>query len=144
MIVVRGSVFTDGACTLSVVDGACHDSRTHTNPVCRVVGLRSLSCSCAERSELRWARPLSGSMGDSMRSWRLRQLLEGRTSLTPRQVHDVFLDATNPARKEIVRVGYHLRDVLKRDLSNDALAALKRLENWHAEGARSRSDVPGN
>ncbi len=85
----------------------------------------------------------TGSMGDSMRSWRLRQLLEGQTSLTPQQVHDVFLDSTNPARKEIVRIGFHLRDVLQRDLSEDALAALEHLEKWYAEGAPSRNDVPG-
>ncbi len=85
----------------------------------------------------------TGSMGDSLRSWRLRQLLEGKTSMSPQEVHDMFADSTNPARRGIARIGYHLRDVLKRDLSRPAQLALKHLDDWYAEGSPSRLDVPG-
>ncbi|MBC8877024.1 MAG: penicillin acylase family protein [Planctomycetes bacterium] len=85
----------------------------------------------------------TGSMGDSLRSWRLRQLLEGKTSMNPQEVHDMFTDSTNPARQAIAQIGYHLRDVLKRDLSESAQLALKHLDDWYAKGAPSRLDVPG-
>jgi len=85
----------------------------------------------------------TGAMGDTVRSWRLRQLLEGKTSLGPRQVLDMFTDSTNPARRQIVLIGYHLRDVLRRELSDPALRTLQRLEPWYARGSPSRLDVPG-
>jgi len=85
----------------------------------------------------------TGSMGDTVRSWRLRQLLQGKTSLTPEQVLDMFRDPINPARREIARIGYHLRDVLQRELSQEAALTLLYLEEWYAKGAPSRLDVPG-
>lgn len=85
----------------------------------------------------------TGSMGDTVRSWRLRELLEGRTSLTPKQVLDVHYDAVNPARRTIVRLGLHLRDGLGRELSAEAGQALERLEGWYEKGASSGLDVPG-
>ena len=85
----------------------------------------------------------TGSMGDTLRSLRLRQLIEGRSSMTPQEMHDIFTDSVNPARVAIVRVGYHLRDVLERDLSQEALSALEHLEGWYAAGGSSRLDCPG-
>ena len=49
----------------------------------------------------------------------------------------IHFDAVNPARREIVRAGLHLRDVLKRQLSADATEALKHLEAWYKNGASS-------
>ena len=85
----------------------------------------------------------TGSMGDTIRSLRLRQLMEGRSSMTPREVHDIFTDSVNPARVAIARVGYHLRDVLKRELSEEALWALEHMESWYAAGGPSSLDCPG-
>ena len=85
----------------------------------------------------------TGSMGDTLRSLRLRQLLEGRFSMTPREVQEMFTDSVNPARVAIARVGYHLRDVLKRELSEEAAAALEHLEGWYAAGGPSSLDCPG-
>jgi acyl-homoserine lactone acylase PvdQ len=85
----------------------------------------------------------TGSMGDTLRSLRLRQLTEARSSMTARDVHDMFLDSVNPARQAIATVGYHLRDVLKRDLSEAASSALEYLEDWYAAGAKSSLDCPG-
>jgi penicillin amidase len=85
----------------------------------------------------------TGSMGDSLRSWRLRQLLTGKSSVSPQQALDMFTDTVNPARRAIVRIGYHLRDTLRRDLSAGAENALDHLEDWYAQGASSRLDVAG-
>jgi acyl-homoserine lactone acylase PvdQ len=82
-------------------------------------------------------------MGDSLRSLRLRQLLEGKTSLTPGEVRDMFTDTVNPARYAIAKVGYHLRDVLKRELSDEAMLTLAHLEGWYAAGGSSSLDVSG-
>ncbi len=85
----------------------------------------------------------TGSMGDTVRSWRLRELLGSAESLSPDVVLRMHNDAVNPARREIVRVGLHLRDVLKRELPDDARRALAHIEPWYAAGAASRLDVPG-
>ncbi|NQT11901.1 MAG: penicillin acylase family protein, partial [Planctomycetes bacterium] len=85
----------------------------------------------------------TGSMGDTVRSWRLRELLAGKSSLAPKQVLDVHYDTVNPARRNIVRMGLHLRDGLGRELSAEARRTLGRLEAWYAQGAPSSLDVPG-
>jgi len=58
-------------------------------------------------------------------------------------VLDIHFDSVNPARREIVRFAFHLRDVLKHKLSPDAARALKHLEGWYKAGARSDLTVPG-
>ncbi len=63
--------------------------------------------------------------------------------MTPQEVHDIFTDSVNPARVAIAKVGYHLRDVLKRDLSQEALSSLEHLEGWYAAGGSSSLDCPG-
>ena len=85
----------------------------------------------------------TGSMGDTVRSWRLRERLEGADRFRPEEVVDIHYDTVNPAHREIVRVGYHLRDVLKRDLSAEARRALDYLAPWYAAGASSDLSVPG-
>ncbi len=85
----------------------------------------------------------TGSMGDSLRSWRLRQLLTGKKSMTAQQLLDMVHDSTNPARQAVVRAGFHLRDTLKTDLRQEAQRALTYLEPWFAQGAPSRLDVKG-
>ena len=52
----------------------------------------------------------TGSMGDTIRSWRLRERLDMKQKFTPADVLDVHYDTVNPARREIVRLGLHLRD----------------------------------
>ncbi len=85
----------------------------------------------------------TGAMGDTVRSWRLRQLLEGKTSMAPEEVLEMFTDAVNPARRAIVRIGYHMRDQLKIDLSPKTRRALSYLEDWYGQGAPSDLTVPG-
>jgi penicillin amidase len=79
----------------------------------------------------------TGSLGDTMRSWRLRERLAEKAAFTPTDVLDVHFDTVNPARREIVRLGLHLRATRRAHLSPPALAALDVLEKWFHAGASS-------
>lgn len=79
----------------------------------------------------------TGSMGDTIRSWRLRERLNQKETFTAQDVFDIHHDSVNPARREIVRLGLHLRDTKQGELSNDALKALDALEPWFKAGASS-------
>jgi penicillin amidase len=80
---------------------------------------------------------MTGAGGDTIRSWRLRERLETKSKFSPEEVRDIHYDTVNPARREIVRVALHLRDGLKRELSDDARQALAHLEPWYRAGASS-------
>lgn len=79
----------------------------------------------------------TGSMGDTIRSWRLRERLQARDQFTPADVLDVHYDTVNAARREIVRLGLHLRDTKQCPLSDETLQALTVLEKWFKAGASS-------
>ena len=85
----------------------------------------------------------TGSMGETLRSWRLRELLSGKNRYSPDDVLAVHYDSVNPARRDIVRIGFHLRDVLQHDLSREANKALAYLEGWDKAGSPSDLTVPG-
>jgi len=85
----------------------------------------------------------TGGGGDTIRSWRLRERMEAQGKMTPEDVLDVHYDSVDPAKREIIRLGYHVRDVLGGKLSRDALSALKYLEGWYEKGARSDSSIRG-
>lgn len=79
----------------------------------------------------------TGSMGDTMRSWRLRERLSDQERFSPKEVLEVHYDTVNPARREIVRLGLHLRANQPGVLSERSLKALAALEHWLAAGASS-------
>ena len=85
----------------------------------------------------------TGSMGDTVRSWRLRERLSAKKEFTPLDVLDVHYDTTNPARREIVRLGLHLRETQPQRMSADAIAALSVLEKWLDSGASSDLKADG-
>jgi penicillin amidase len=85
----------------------------------------------------------TGSMGDTIRSWRLREKLNEKEKFTPRDVLDVHYDTVNPARREIVRLGLHLRRTGQGPLSDDSVAALDVLEKWFKAGASSDLNAAG-
>jgi penicillin amidase len=85
----------------------------------------------------------TGAGGDTIRSWRLRERLQAQERSTPEDVRAIHFDAVNPARRDIVRLGLHLRDILKRELSADARAALTYLEPWYRGGASTSLSEPG-
>src|SRR5207249_2781077 len=79
----------------------------------------------------------TGSLGDTLRSWRLRERLEAKDRFTPEDVLAIHYDSVCSPRREIVHLALHLRDTLKRNLSNEATEALKLLEPWYKSGAKS-------
>jgi penicillin amidase len=79
----------------------------------------------------------TGSMGDTIRSWRLRELLTRTNRFSPEEVLAVHFDAVNPARRELARLGLHLRDTGQGGLSEGSSNALKVLEKWLDAGASS-------
>jgi hypothetical protein len=83
----------------------------------------------------------TGSMGDTIRSWRLRERLAVVDQFEPEDVFNVHFDTVNPARREIVRLGRHLRG--HGGLSEAAASALKVLEPWLDAGASSDLRQPG-
>jgi penicillin amidase len=85
----------------------------------------------------------TGSMGDTIRSWRLRELLSGRAQFTPADVLAVHYDTVNAARREMVRLGLHLRDTGQGEFSTAATQALSVLEKWYQAGAGSNLNVEG-
>jgi penicillin amidase len=85
----------------------------------------------------------TGSMGDTIRSWRLREKLNEKQKFTARDVLEVHYDTVNPARREIVRLGLHLRETRQGRLSGDSLQALEVLEKWFHAGASSDLQTEG-
>lgn len=79
----------------------------------------------------------TGSMGDTIRSWRLRERLSAKDRFSPEDVLEIHYDSVNPARREIVRLGLHLRNAQPEALSEASLKALAALEGWLAAGASS-------
>jgi len=79
----------------------------------------------------------TGSMGDTIRSWRLRERLNDQARFTPEDVLEVHYDTVNPARREIVRLALHLRDTGQCNFSDDSMKALTVLEKWFKAGASS-------
>lgn len=82
------------------------------------------------------AGPIEG--GDTIRSWRLRELLSRQSpyaapfKLAPQDVRNVALDSVNPAKREIVRAGLYVRDIEGGTaLSANAKSALRILERWY-------------
>jgi len=85
----------------------------------------------------------TGSMGDTIRSWRLRERLDLKERFTPADVLDIHFDTVNPARRELVRAGLHLRDTHQDGLSEASLRALEVLEQWFKAGASSDLKAEG-
>lgn len=85
----------------------------------------------------------TGSQGDTVRSWRLRELVTAQRSFTPEDILNIHYDTVNPTHRDIVRLGYHLRDRQEQPLSEPTLQALKFLESWYKQGCRMDNRLPG-
>ncbi len=87
----------------------------------------------------------TGSLGDTDRSWRLKErvLAKGDEKFTPADVLDIHYDAVAPVKRDLIRLGYHLRDVQKYPLEEDTLLALDYLEDWRAAGCKSEMSIKG-
>jgi penicillin amidase len=85
----------------------------------------------------------TGSLGDTDRSWRLKERVKAKDTFTPQDVLDIHYDTVAPVKRDIVKLGYHLRDVQKYTLFPDTLKALEYLEDWRAAGCRSELSIKG-
>ncbi len=85
----------------------------------------------------------TGSLGDTDRSWRLKECVKTKESFTPQDVLDIHFDPIAPIKRDMVKLGYHLRDVQKYPLEDETLRALEYLEPWRAAGCRSEMQIPG-
>lgn len=85
---------------------------------------------------------MTGALGHTLRSWRLAQRLDGQQTLSPQDVLDIHFDTVNPARRQIVRLGYHLQE-RGTQLAPATQKALQYLEDWYQAGAPMDLRVPG-
>ena len=85
----------------------------------------------------------TGSQGDTVRSWRLRELITTKDRFTPEEILNIHYDTVNPSRRDIVTLGYYLRDKQIADLSETTLQALKHLEPWHKQDCRMDNRIQG-
>ncbi len=85
----------------------------------------------------------TGSLGDTDRSWRLKERVMARDVFTPEDVLAIHYDAVAPIKRDLVKLGYHLRDVQKYPLEEETLKALDYLEEWRAAGCRSEMPIRG-
>ena len=85
----------------------------------------------------------TGSLGDSDRSWRLKERVLARETFSPEDVLDIHYDTVSPIKRDLVRLGYHLRDVLQSPLEEETRMALDYLEEWQAAGYKSEMHIKG-
>lgn len=85
----------------------------------------------------------TGSLGDSDRSWRLKERVLARETFKPEDVLSIHYDTISPIKRDLVRLGYHLRDILQYPLEEETLMALDYLENWRSAGYKSEMSIKG-
>ncbi len=85
----------------------------------------------------------TGSLGDTDRSWRLKERVKGKASFTPEDVLDIHYDTVCAVKRDLALLGYHLRDVQQLPLEPETLQALDYLEPWRAAGCKSEMQIPG-
>ena len=85
----------------------------------------------------------TGSLGDTDRSWRLKERMLKKEIFRPQDVLDIHYDTVSPIKRDLVRLGYHLRDVQKFALEEETLMVLDYLEHWRAKGFKSEMAVKG-
>jgi penicillin amidase len=85
----------------------------------------------------------TGSLGDTDRSWRLKERVLTKEIFRPEDVLDIHYDTVAPIKRDLVLLGYHLRDVQKFPLEEETLKALDYLEDWRANGCKSEMVVKG-
>jgi len=85
----------------------------------------------------------TGSLGDTDRSWRLKERVKARDVFAPEDVLDIHYDTVAPIKRDLVKLGYHLRDIQQYPLEEETLAALDYLEGWRAAGYKSDMSIRG-
>jgi acyl-homoserine lactone acylase PvdQ len=85
----------------------------------------------------------TGSLGDTDRSWRLKERIKSKEVFKPEDVLDIHYDTVSSVKRDIVRLGYHLRNVQKFSLEEETLLALQYLETWRDSGSKLEMDIKG-
>lgn len=85
----------------------------------------------------------TGSLGDSDRSWRLKERVFARETFRPKDVLAIHYDTVSPIKRDLVRLGYHLRDIMQYPLEEETLMALDYLEEWRSAGYKSEMSIKG-
>jgi acyl-homoserine lactone acylase PvdQ len=85
----------------------------------------------------------TGSLGDTDRSWRLKERMAARDRFSLKDVLEVHYDTVSPIKRDLVRLGYHLRDVQQFPLEQETLLALDYLQQWYDSGCKSEMDING-
>lgn len=85
----------------------------------------------------------TGGLGDTDRSWRLKEQVRAQRKFTPEDVLDIHYDMVNPIKRHVVRFGYHLRDIQKFRLEAETLKALEYLGSWRANGSKLDTSIKG-
>jgi penicillin amidase len=86
----------------------------------------------------------TGGAGDTDRSWRLKERVKSHEGkFTPEDVLDIHYDTVASIKRDLVKFGYHLRDVQKYPLEEETLLALKYLESWQAAGSKLEMSIKG-
>jgi penicillin G amidase len=85
----------------------------------------------------------TGSLGDTDRSWRLKERVKAKDVFTPQDVLDIHYDNIAPIKRDLVKLGYHLRDIQQFPLEEETLAALDYLEDWRAAGCKMDMSIKG-
>ena len=86
--------------------------------------------------------PISFGTGDTIRSWRLRELLNTQNEFSQEDVLAMHQDTVNPAGREMVRLALHIAYNLNMTLSPEALAALDALKSWNGQYNASQPSYP--
>jgi penicillin amidase len=86
----------------------------------------------------------TGSAGDTDRSWRLKERVKSHAGqFTPEDVLDIHYDTVASIKRDLVKLGYHLRDVQKYPLEEETLLALDYLERWRTAGSKLEMSIKG-
>ncbi|UCD53116.1 MAG: penicillin acylase family protein [Phycisphaerales bacterium] len=85
----------------------------------------------------------TGSLGDTDRSWRLKERVMARDVFTPEDVLDIHYDTVAPIKRDLVKLGYHLRDIQQYPLEEETLLALDYLEEWRSAGYKMEMSIKG-
>ncbi len=85
----------------------------------------------------------TGSLGDTDRSWRLKERMRAKESFTPEDVLDIHYDTVAPIKRNLVKLGYHLRDIQQYPLEEETRLALDYLQDWRDAGYRSEMQIKG-
>jgi len=85
----------------------------------------------------------TGSLGDTDRSWRLKERVMAQKVFTPEDVLDIHYDTVAPIKRDLVKLGYHLRDIQQYPLAEETLLALDYLEDWRSAGCKMEMSIKG-